>query len=296
MWVYDEETLAFLAVNDAAVEHYGYTREEFLGLTIEEIRPPETLVALMENLQRPASKLELAGVWQHRKKDGAIIEVEISSHELDFSGRLAKLVLAHDVTQRRLAEEALIRAKEQAETTSCELAGLNQQLEQAIARANQMAAAAAAANHAKSAFLANMSHELRTPMNGIIGMTDLALDTELSAEQRDYLETVKLSADALLSLLNDILDFSKIEAGKLSLEAIEFDPRDSLGDALKPFALRSQEKGLELICRIHPEVPSTLVGDPGRLRQIICNLVGNALKFTESVGLSIVAPVTRYSI
>jgi len=502
MWVYDVETFSFLAVNEAAIHHYGYSREEFLSMTIRDIRPPEDVPALIEAISNMNSESELtASSWRHCRRDGSIIDVEITAHTLNFAGRRAELVLSTDITERKRAEQALRESESRYKTlfdgatdsimildtergkagnivaanqaaakttgyTSEELlklniAGLRTPLQaslveddfervangerltfeilrrrkdgttfpieinasvlsiegkryildfardltqrkqtetevtmlakairsihegvvvtdpsgtiifvndasvgmfgyerdeivgkhvttlvwandaefvhEVIARSkiegwegealsrrkdgtifpayvsasdihdengNSVAIIgvcqditerrrsmeelqnakeeAEAASRAKSEFLANMSHEIRTPMNGIVGMTELALDTDLTAEQREYLKLVKLSADSLLRVINDILDFSKIEAGKLELELAEFSLQDTVDTVMKAMGVRADQKGLELAYYMRPGVPELIVGDEGRLRQILVNLVGNAIKFTDT--------------
>ena len=188
------------------------------------------------------------------RANGTSFPVEYWAYPIRKEGEAVGAVVTFlDITERKRAQVALFEAKE----------------------------AAVAASRAKSEFLANMSHEIRTPMNGIIGMTELALDTSLTSDQRDYLNLVKSSADSLLHVINDILDFSKIEAGKLELEKIEFEIRDLFRDTLKTLALRTDGKALEICARVSPKVPKVLIGDPTRLRQLVVNLVGNAIKFAE---------------
>ncbi|HKX28484.1 MAG TPA: PAS domain S-box protein, partial [Blastocatellia bacterium] len=247
------QDLQFVGVNEEAIRMLGYTREQLLEMKIPDIDSwfrVETWPDFWAGLERGE-----APTFQtyHRARDGRVIPVEVYASYLNFNGRGCSCAFVRDITVRNQAELELHHAKEAAES----------------------------ANQAKSEFLANMSHEIRTPMNGIIGMTELALGTELTPEQREYLEMVSKSADALLTLINDILDFSKIEAGKFDLDPIDFELRETVGDVLKAQALRAHQKGLELACHVLPDVPEALVGDPGRLRQILINLTGNAIKFTS---------------
>ncbi len=189
----------------------------------------------------------------------------VSTSKLPLRSKEGRVIgtfgISHDITVEKLAEETRERAQ------------------QALHEAKE---AAEAANRAKSEFLANMSHEIRTPMNAVLGMTELVLGTRLNSEQRQYLNMVYEAGESLLGVINDILDFSKIEAGKLELDPIAFHIRDRLGDTMRSLAFRAHSKRLELACRVHPDVPEWLVADPIRLRQVIVNLVGNAIKFTET--------------
>jgi PAS domain S-box-containing protein len=513
MWVYDVETLVFLAVDLAAIAQYGYSRNEFLVMTIRDICVAQDIPALLDSIARQCEGLEKSSKCKHYKKDGSVIDVEITSSDMDWSGRSARLLSATDITDRRRTEERLSESEESyrklveqspdavlvhrqgiillankacvsllgassagellgkrmfdfvhpddreavrkrirehdgdftnvrqnetrlvglngketyTEVVACSIIFLGQasmqvsyrdislrkeaekrllESEASLAAAQRVAhlgswqrdlvdlddwarnplrwsdemfrllgysvgeveatranfdrvihsedrdrmrdlmstavrerkpystdfriilpngternlysqaeilydektekpsrivgvvqdvtdrkrserelilakEAADAGNRAKSEFLANMSHEIRTPLNGVMGMTDLALETDLTLEQQEYLETVKLSADSLLTVINDILDFSKIEAGKVDLELDDFILRDSLEATLKTLALRADEKGLELLCEIAPSVPDVVRGDSNRLRQVVINLIGNAIKFTE---------------
>ncbi len=199
--------------------------------------------------------------------------VQVRSGDVERQDELGKLsaVFNHMTDELVKAQETL---EQRVEERTEELADSNAYLQGAREDAEQ-------ANRTKSEFLANMSHEIRTPMNGIIGMTELLEDTQLAPDQREYLGMVRGSADALLRILNDILDFSKIEAGKLELESIPFNLRDIVEKTTRSLGLRAAEKNIELACRIEPDVPQSVMGDPGRLRQIIVNLVGNAMKFTD---------------
>ena len=245
--------------NRAAARVFGWSRDEALGRPVAElIVPPPLREAHRAGIARLLAgepprmlneRIEIAAM----RRDGTEFPVEITITRLRDDESSTFNAFLHDITQRHRTAEALRQAKELAESAS----------------------------RAKSEFLANMSHEIRTPMNAVIGMTELVLDTQLSSNQREYLTIVRESGEALMAVINDILDFSKIEAGKLDLERMMFDIRESLGDAMKLLAVRAHAKNLELACHIAPDVPNRLLGDAGRLRQIVMNLVGNAIKFTE---------------
>lgn len=245
--------------NEQAVVTFGWRRDEIIGQSLTETIIPhryreqhrQGVEHFLETGEGPLLNRRLRLTALHR--DGHEFPVEITIAAVQQGSSYLFAAFIHDITERERAEQDLERARDAAE----------------------------AASRAKSTFLANMSHEIRTPMNAIIGMTELLLDTPLNATQRDYVTMVQESGESLLSVINDILDFSKIEAGRFDLEFARFDLRELVGDTMKALAVRAHRKQLELAWHVHADVPTFLIGDRFRLRQILVNLVGNAIKFTE---------------
>jgi PAS domain S-box-containing protein len=257
-------------VNPQFTATTGYSREEAIGRNPRILKSDKTPPAVYKSLW---GTLQAGDNWCgelcNRKKDGTLFwESSIISPVKDGDGKTVKYIaIKENITERKMAEAELLDA--------------NRKLESATIRANEMAARAERASGAKSEFLTNMSHEIRTPLNGVIGMAALLLNTELTANQRGYAEILRASGASLLGLVNDILDLSKIEANKLGLETLDFDLSEMLDEFADSLALRAQEKGLELLCSVEPPVLTLLRGDPGRLRQVLSNLAGNAIKFTH---------------
>jgi two-component system sensor histidine kinase/response regulator len=252
------------SVNPAFETLFGYSAAEAIGATIDALIVPESLRSESSELEARARGGEIVRVEvERRRKDGHPIQVRLSAAAVKATAEGALVALYEDISDRKAAEQAMRAARDLAER---------------VARA-------------RSAFLANMSHEIRTPMNAVLGFVELVLDTELAPEQRRALELVRSSSEALLTILNDILDYSKIEAEHLELESIPFDLPKVVHATATLLAVRAREKHLELTVDVPPDVPHVVRGDPTRLRQVLMNLIGNAIKFTEDGEVAVSAAV-----
>jgi PAS domain S-box-containing protein len=263
-----------LSVNKAFEQMHGYSEDEIVKMGLDRL-DVEGNAKVPERIRRIMAGETLSFEVEHYHKDGHTFPLFVTANLIRVGTEQFLIAIHRDLSERKKAEAELIET--------------NRQLETATAIANSMTAKAEMANAAKSDFLSTMSHEIRTPLNGVIGMTGLLLDTNLDNEQRRYAETVRSSGETLLTLLNDILDYSKIEAHKLDLEILDFDLRAMLEDFAVMQSLSAHEKGLEFICSTAPDVPTFLCGDPGRLRQILTNLTGNAIKFTSQGEVAVAA-------
>ena len=265
----------FVLVNNSFCALSSLRCEDFIGKTDDNFFPAEQ-VAVFREKDELVFETGKENVNEETITDSLGIDRTIITKKTlytDISGNKFIVGIIRDITERKHWEERLQQ--------------INQDLKIAIEQANESAKLARKANAAKSEFLANMSHEIRTPLNGVIGMTGLLLEMDLNAEQHEYAQIAHISGEMLLSVINDILDFSKIEARKLELETLNFDLRTMLKNTADLLALSIQDKGLELVCLVEPEVPSLLSGDPGRLSQILVNLGGNAVKFTKKGEITI---------
>jgi PAS domain S-box-containing protein len=270
-WAYDRETLRFLAVNNAALRKYGYSTAEFLAMTVKDIRRSEDVPALLESVAHVKEGNENVSDWRHRLKDGSIIDVEITSYALNFSGRPAEVVVAVDISQKKRDEAEKTKFMDSLALANRQLELRNREVEQAT--------------KLKSKFLASMSHELRTPLNAIVGFSGLLADGtagEMNDKQNRFVTHIKDGAHHLLQLINDILDLSKIEAGQLEIRCEDFQVKDALPEVLSTIRPLAMAKNIE----VHHDLaaPYSIYADRVRFKQILYNLLSNAVKFTPEGG------------
>ena len=270
-WVFDRETLRFLAVNAAAVRKYGYSSDEFLKMTIKNIRPPEDVPVLLDSVGRVRDGDESIGIWRHRRKDGTDIDAEITSYALNFADRPAEVVVAVDVTERKRDEAEKRKFIDKLAASNQELDLRNREVERATLL--------------KSKFLASMSHELRTPLNAIVGFSDLLADEtpgELNGKQKRFVNHIKQGSAHLLQLINDILDLSKIEAGQLELRCEDFQLKDALPEVLSTIRPLAMIKNIQIQHKLKTDL--SVHADRVRFKQVLYNLLSNAVKFTPKDG------------
>ncbi len=268
-WTFDLETLQFLDVNETAVRHYGYTREEFLKMKVSDIRPPEDKERFKQAMSAvyDGNQTYIHKNYRHLKKDGSMIFVEPSTHDLNLDGRRVRMAIILDVTERAENEQRQRQLMDSLEVAKAE---------------------AEAANRLKSSFLANMSHEIRTPLGAILGFSDLLKDNTLrNVERVQFLDTISRNGKALTKIIDDILDLAKVESGKLEIEKVEFSLFDLVDDVMDLFRERSRAKSIYIRANLESDTPGRIVSDPTRLRQILINVVGNAVKFTTNGGVII---------
>lgn len=277
MWVFAEDSLKFLEVNERAIERYGFTREAFSQMTIRDIRPVEDVQKLNHILAETPDGIVTTEV-RHKTKDGRYIDVIVSTMPMMFGNVKARIVLVQDITERKRAEEALRRYKDH----------LEEEVQMRTTDLVLARDAAEAANKAKSVFLASMSHELRTPLNAILGFSSLMQkDQLLSADQRENLDIINRSGEHLLNLINDVLEMAKIESGRTEMEMSPFDLGAMVRDVSDMMHVRAAQKGLQLLIEQVSDFPRYIRGDEARLRQVLIYLLGNAVKFTDKGGVTL---------
>ncbi len=269
MWVYDLQTWRFLEVNEAAVAHYGYSRDEFLRMRITDIRPAEDTAVLLDDLEKERERLQHSGQWRHCRKDGSLIEVQIVSHTLDFGGRRAVLVVAEDITELTRAQQAVRENEER-------LRRLNEELEQRVA---DRTAQLEAANRELEAFSYSVSHDLRAPLRHIDGYAELLqrhCSSTLDEKSRRYLATISMSAKRMSALIDDLLAFSRM--GRVEMRETPVSLERLVREILDDFAHETQ--GRDIVWKVHA-LP-VVQGDPSMLRQVLANLISNSVKYTRT--------------